>query len=64
MRRGWTSVQICGHTFLKLGLGRDAVRPAVVARPEPREGLSPVGIPLLKLEALKREAMDLTFRKN
>ena len=56
-RRGFTSFQISGHTFFRLGLGREAVSAEVVALPTPREGRSPDGIPPLKLDALNEEDM-------
>jgi len=44
-RLGLTSFQTSGSTFLSFGLGRLAVRSAVSARPVPRLGRSPEGIP-------------------
>src|SRR5258708_3974905 len=49
-RRGLTSFQISGRTFLSLGLGRLAVRSAEVARPVPREGRSADFMPPPKLD--------------
>jgi hypothetical protein len=43
------SFQTSGSIFFSFGLGRDAVRPAVVARPVPREGPSAARIPVPKL---------------
>src|SRR3978361_1167707 len=44
-RRGLTSFHISGRTFFSFGLGRAAVRSAVVARPVPRDGRSADFIP-------------------
>src|SRR5882757_189153 len=55
-RRGFMSFQTSGRTFFSLGLGRAAVRSAVVARPVPREGRSADFIPgAPKLEEPKEE---------
>src|SRR5271168_5490147 len=57
-RRGLTSFQTSGSTFFSGGLGRDAVRPAVVALPTPREGRSADFIPPPNLDGPKLEDID------
>lgn len=52
-RRGRTSFQTSGRTFLRGGLGREEVRSAVVALPVPRMGRSADFIPVPKLDAPK-----------
>lgn len=59
-RRGLTSFQISGRTFLSLGLGREAVSVAAVARPAPREGRSVEGI--FGAPILEWPKEDIAFR--
>src|ERR1700685_3374566 len=62
-RRGLTNFQTSGRTFFSLGLGRAAVRSAVVARPVPREGRSADFMPgVPKLEWPKEDIVVQSVR--
>src|ERR1700691_2574512 len=63
IRRGLTSAQTSGNTFLSFGLGRDAVKSAAVAFPVQRGVRSALDIPLPPKPELRKEediALDST----
>src|ERR1700736_2179853 len=60
-RRGLTSFHTSGRTFFSFGLGRFAVRSAVVALPRPREGRSADFMPPPNLDGPKEEDISISI---